>query len=211
MPVQCPIVRCTSHARSRANTYTDAHAHVRTHTQAHWHRTHVLTRMRTRARAHSHVLVCAHGRTQVRCCCAHTCLQCVCLRCGRACDFCQRSHKQHTSSTNTACTFAEDAHHARKHACSRSRNWVSAECVGAWYAQVVETLVQVAKVRTEKLRYEAAKNNKYQVKLTLQPMLLLNQAENDAQTGQQAGGALAASNQASPALAPQPPAPTPRI
>jgi hypothetical protein len=59
-------------------------------------------------------------------------------------------------------------------------------------------LVEIAKVRTEKLGYEAAKKNRYQGKLTLQPMVLLNQAENDAQTGQQAGGALAASNQASP-------------
>jgi hypothetical protein len=56
--------------------------------------------------------------------------------------------------------------------------------------------VQVAKVRTEKLRHEAAKASRHQVKLTLQPMLLLNKAENDAQNGHQAGGALAASNQA---------------
>ncbi len=42
--------------------------------------------------------------------------------------------------------------------------------------QAVEALVQLAKVRTEQLRYEAAKANKYPVRITQEPMKLLNQA-----------------------------------
>ena len=40
----------------------------------------------------------------------------------------------------------------------------------------MEALVQLAKVRTEQLRYEAAKANKYPVRITQEPMKLLNQA-----------------------------------
>ena len=41
----------------------------------------------------------------------------------------------------------------------------------------MEALVQLAKVRTEQLRYEAAKANKYPVRITQEPMKLLNQAQ----------------------------------
>ena len=56
---------------------------------------------------------------------------------------------------------------------------------------IVEALVQIAKVRTEKGRYEAAKAGKYTVKQTLMPSTLLTQAETEAQ--QEAGGGMAVS------------------
>jgi hypothetical protein len=48
--------------------------------------------------------------------------------------------------------------------------------------QVVEAVVQVGKVRTDKARYEAVKASKFSVKQTLTPLVLINQADNDAQT-----------------------------